>query len=565
MAFGFTPKHQEEYYLDNFTSQQFLVLALESARYLNWEIGTVSDGGFIAFLNKKEHKIFAQVTFLIENNQASIISESLGNEMFDWGRNKKNVEQFTDKLVDFKYSLKADVLDQKYQQLLTEEVFCRDNSLLSEARSSSGLLSFFLPREGYMVTPILLIANIIVFAIMIISGVHILNPDGASLLSWGANFRPLTQSGEWWRFITCCFLHFGILHLLMNMYALVYIGLLLEPRIGSGKFAASYLITGVLASITSFWWNDLTISAGASGAIFGMYGLFLALLCTNLIEKATRTPLLISIGVFVMFNLANGMKEGIDNAAHIGGLVGGLIIGFSYYPALIKPELRFRNLAVYFATLLGIAAIALTIIQKTPDTFLKYERVMNEFAQAEEKAMGIYRMPQDAPPEQFVRSIKEEGIPNWNACFKIVSRLDSLSDLPPDLTAKAELLKKYIHYRIITYQLLSETFKLKTNAYDSQINWYVRKIDLIIEKLNGKEIDDKLLNANPLVDFTYGLPKEILYVVDGVPVKNGQEINSDNIVSVIVMAPQDSKPLYGAEGKHGAVLIQTKKFYNLEI
>ena len=118
----------------------------------------------------------------------------------------------------------------------------------------------------------------------------------------------------------------------------LYIGLLLEPRLGTIRFLGAYILTGIAASITSLWWHDLTISAGASGAIFGMYGVFLAMLTTNLIEKSARKALLTSIGVFVFYNLVNGMKGGIDNAAHIGGLVSGLLTGYAFYPSLKRPE-----------------------------------------------------------------------------------------------------------------------------------------------------------------------------------------------------------------------------------
>jgi rhomboid protease GluP len=110
---------------------------------------------------------------------------------------------------------------------------------------------------------------------------------------------------------------------------LLYIGLLLEPYLGKTRFLTAYLISGIAASMTSLWWNDLTISAGASGAIFGMYGVFLALLSTNLLDKSVKKVLFTSIAVFAGYNILNGLKSnsGIDNAAHIGGLISGLIIG----------------------------------------------------------------------------------------------------------------------------------------------------------------------------------------------------------------------------------------------
>jgi hypothetical protein len=135
------------------------------------------------------------------------------------------------------------------------------------------------------------------------------------------------------------FIHFGIIHLVMNSYALYMAGVYLEPMLGKTQYMIAYLTTGVFASLASLWWHSEGVnSAGASGAIFGLYGVFLALLFTNLIPKQMRTSLLQSIGVFVVFNLVYGTKSGVDNAAHIGGLVSGLIIGFIFYPLLKKGD-----------------------------------------------------------------------------------------------------------------------------------------------------------------------------------------------------------------------------------
>jgi rhomboid protease GluP len=150
------------------------------------------------------------------------------------------------------------------------------------------------------------------------------------------------------------FIHFGVIHLALNMYGLYMLGVFLEPMLGKAKFILAYLCTGVFASIASLWWHsEGTNSAGASGAIFGMFGVFLALLLTNLIPKQIRTGLLRSIGIVVAINLIYGMKQGIDNAAHIGGLLSGIIIGFVFYPLLKKNDRSNRNI-VAFAAIAGI-------------------------------------------------------------------------------------------------------------------------------------------------------------------------------------------------------------------
>jgi len=163
--------------------------------------------------------------------------------------------------------------------------------------------------------------------------------NASDLMKWGANYRPVTTQGEWWRLLTNTFLHGGLMHVLFNMYGLMFVGMLLEPRLGRNRFAIVYLLTGIIASIASIWWHAATVSVGASGAIFGMYGTFFALLTVNVFPKELKKSFLISTSIFIGYNLLFGLTGGIDNAAHIGGLLSGLLIGYVLYPSLrSEPE-----------------------------------------------------------------------------------------------------------------------------------------------------------------------------------------------------------------------------------
>jgi membrane associated rhomboid family serine protease len=117
------------------------------------------------------------------------------------------------------------------------------------------------------------------------------------------------------------------MHLFANMYALIFVGTILEPFLGKTKYLFLYLLTGILASVASIWWYDAAISVGASGAIFGLYGFFLAILLLKKLPADVNKAFLTSTLVFVGFNLLMGFTGGIDNAAHIGGLVGGFLLG----------------------------------------------------------------------------------------------------------------------------------------------------------------------------------------------------------------------------------------------
>ena len=169
-----------------------------------------------------------------------------------------------------------------------------------------------------------------IFVAMTVSGASITAPSNSYLVGWGANFGVYTLRGQWWRLLTSAFVHIGLLHLLFNMWCLRQLGQLAEVIYGRWKFLAIYLICAVFSGVASIAWQPRSISAGASGAIFGVAG---ALLATFYLRKLPLPPqaikpVLRSLVTFALINLAFGaMVPGIDNAAHVGGLGCGLVIG----------------------------------------------------------------------------------------------------------------------------------------------------------------------------------------------------------------------------------------------
>lgn len=193
------------------------------------------------------------------------------------------------------------------------------------------MIKFLIPKGEHFATSIIIDINIILFLIMIFSGVHLISPNAMELLDWGGNKRPETTSGEWWRLISSMFIHGGITHLLLNIYGLVIAALFVEPIFGRMKYFSLYFIAGICGSLTSIYWYENTVSIGASGAIFGLYGALLGLLFTSAFPKDKKKGILLFVGPYVGINLLYGILGGIDNAAHIGGLVSGAILGVILY------------------------------------------------------------------------------------------------------------------------------------------------------------------------------------------------------------------------------------------
>ncbi|GAA4010888.1 hypothetical protein GCM10022408_24020 [Hymenobacter fastidiosus] len=202
-------------------------------------------------------------------------------------------------------------------------------------RAERGLLGeighqLFGVSRAYFVTPLLLLLNLAVFAAMVAGGMDAFHPDSRTLIAWGSNFSPLTLPGQPWRLLTSCFLHGGVAHLLLNSLALLFLGRLSESLVGPGRLALAYLLSGVGGSLFSLWWHAQGVnSVGASGAIFGLYGLIVMLALTGAgpLTKAQRYSLIWLVLLLVPGQLEAGLKATIDNAAHIGGLATGLLIG----------------------------------------------------------------------------------------------------------------------------------------------------------------------------------------------------------------------------------------------
>src|SRR6202034_179539 len=185
-------------------------------------------------------------------------------------------------------------------------------------------------ESSISLTHILFGANVAVFLAMAFASGSVMDFPGEVTVRFGANFGPLTLSGQWWRLLTYMFLHGGLMHIAFNMWCLWDLGTLCESLYGRATFAAIYLITGIAAGLASVGWNPGVLSVGASGAIFGLAGALIAsfYLGEFSLPSVAIGGTLRSLLIFAGFNLFfGGMFGGIDHGFHLGGLVSGLILG----------------------------------------------------------------------------------------------------------------------------------------------------------------------------------------------------------------------------------------------
>jgi membrane associated rhomboid family serine protease len=199
-----------------------------------------------------------------------------------------------------------------------------------------------------------------VFLAMLVTGVNVMDPSQADLLAWGAKSGPLIKAGQWWRLGTSIFLHIGLIHIALNMYAAWIFGRVVERFQGTWRMLAFFLFGGMAGSVASLWWAPDVISAGASGGLFGIIGGMIAIYARywRSLPPVMRRGLRSWLTTLLVLNAAFLLAPGIDSAAHIGGLVGGLLMGL----AVARPPTEPRGLGpltlVAAGTLLAALAVA---------------------------------------------------------------------------------------------------------------------------------------------------------------------------------------------------------------
>jgi len=318
-----------------------------------------------------------------------------------------------------------------------------------------------------LVTKGLVTANVLVFVAAAIGGAGIVVPNPTVLQAWGTNFGPLTTNGQWWRLVSSIFLHFGVFHLALNMWALYVGGRLAERLFGSRAFTLIYFAAGVSGSLSSLLWNPAVNSAGASGAIFGIYG---AMLAFFLRKNSSIPPPIVrqqrSSGIaFIAFNLVNGFSHaGIDNAAHIGGLAVGLVMGLVMARPLEPGARAQMNAAFLYGRGSAIAAAIIVILfvlihfspagNATEQAFRRDILGMGELEkhaqQSAKDAIDKLRSNQITSIE-FAERIEKDVLPQWTIIHNTFEK-----DRVPDnskLKPLWELLSDYSDTRLAAFKL----------------------------------------------------------------------------------------------------------------
>ncbi len=317
------------------------------------------------------------------------------------------------------------------------------------------------------VTPVLIGVNVVVFALMTVFGVSPFSPAMADLLRWGADFGPQTLDGEWWRLLTSMFLHIGIIHIGLNMWVLYAAGPLVERMLGNSGFLLMYLVAGLCGGLASLAWNPVIVSAGASGAIFGIYGCLLGMVVRGRgsIPPEILTQLRSSGLGFLFYNLIFGMMmPNIDMAAHLGGLAGGFLCGLVLsqpYTASTRSERLPRNLLLAG---LGSCLVAggFLGVSTWHAGLVKVERELEQFGEVKKKSIEAFNAAlgksqrQELSDKAFAALLERDVLPEWRAARE---RLNAVERVPASQRRRVELVLEYMLRWQEAWELFAQAYR----------------------------------------------------------------------------------------------------------
>jgi rhomboid protease GluP len=272
-------------------------------------------------------------------------------------------------------------------------------------------------------------ANFAVYLLVGFSGSGWVLVSPGTLANWGGNLGPITTQGEWWRMLSSNFLHSGLMHVSINMIALWDAGRVTERLFGHARYLSVYLAAGLVASIASINWQQESVSVGASGAVFGIYGVLLAALVLNplllpaTVTRRLRNGALFFVGYALLQSLG---QKGIDHAAHVAGLFSGMLFG----SVLVLSRTR-----AYFAA--GVSAILIIVgvwradVANAPYAderrFWKYlSTVIIEEQRLNERAKQLVPAANSLGSTALAEGIDKEIVPGWKSVSDNLNQMDRL-------------------------------------------------------------------------------------------------------------------------------------------
>jgi len=351
------------------------------------------------------------------------------------------------------------------------------------------------PNPWTSTTNVIIALNVAVFALMGALGAGWLQPESMMpYILYGANNGAATTDGQWWRLLTSMFMHYGLLHLGLNMWALFQTGHFMERVLGRAAFTLMYLASGVTGGFASILWHgDKSWSAGASGAVFGVYGAILGFMLRErqglpraVVQSLTRSTLMFA-GYNIVFGLA---QKGIDNSAHLGGFAGGVVFGFLLALPLdpaVRARARGRSLVIAIAALGGLTILGIALTPRFDYRIgdeLAWQKAMEEFSKREQQLLGRLPPLRDPAAQTDYAAQLEAGQIAFDTEW--IQRLNALVLTPGKATAQArDLLVRALELRHRSYEHLAAGLRRHDPQAIAQFETDNREVAAAINRFNA--------------------------------------------------------------------------------
>jgi rhomboid protease GluP len=349
------------------------------------------------------------------------------------------------------------------------------------------------------VTLAIIALNVAVFLVMLLAGAGLVQTEPAVHIRFGSNYGPLTWTGEPWRLITSAFIHFGIIHLAFNMYAL-YSGRLTERLLGSTRFALVYLLSALSGSVVSGWWEPLRNSAGASGAIFGVYGallVFFALRRADIPRDMLRSSGRGALTLCVYSLVLGATNPMVDNACHIGGLLGGALAAFFLVrpvdPAAraVPQPLRLAGVAIGICAALCLLAAPLALPGGPRGGALRVQVALDRFAPDESKLVDLFQEIAGAydakqlSADKAAERIEIEVLGPWENAMQPVLDIPPITPVSSRGARQRELLRTYVVERKSAFELTIQTLRHPGSDADEKRAAAWKRVNDLIHQLEA--------------------------------------------------------------------------------
>jgi rhomboid protease GluP len=351
------------------------------------------------------------------------------------------------------------------------------------------------------VTYALMVICVCVYVVTALGTYHYFSIDGGSLVRVGSNYGPFTTSGDWWRLATAVFLHAGVVHLTFNMWALASFGPVVERLYGSPSYALLYGVAGIAGSLASVSLSPAVNSVGASGAIMGVLGALIAaqIRSSASIPKSIVRPLRNSSLIYVGVTLFAGFSSSeVDNAAHVGGVTAGFLLGLALARPVTGQRLDFLRLYRRLALAAGMSCVLLGLgvsTAKSASERLKgealYEATVNWFAPGEHVAalrwhtLGHRAKDEKWNEDTFATRIESEVIPFWREADARFLKVE----LPTNAhnTEELKFLRTVAQDRLHAYELMVQALRKNDDTMRDEARQELKNTDDLIHE-RAKEI-----------------------------------------------------------------------------